>query len=323
MKKQLLCIAGSFTLSLVAAGATLAQDTMPQQTTTTTTTQTTQTTLNADGSYTVIQYPTDKEVMVNLSPTTMIPGASGTAKIMRSGTSTAVDLNLIGLTGDTTGYNVYAVDSSGKATLLGPVTVDNGTAKLTTTTPLDKFMLVLSPEANLTTVGANNNVVLRSAVPEGFAVVPVAQSGPKDGAPIGERVVATTTAGATSVYNAPLLGIPNFRRGTDTHLKVRFAGAMSGTRANVFLEPRKDGPTEIKMRFHDLKLAPANSRLILWAVAPDNTYTKIGQVINTGGRNETEIKGETALKDFGLFVTAETTDAPSPTSPIVGTIVVR
>lgn len=323
MKKQLLCIAGSFTLSLVAAGATLAQDTMPQQTTTTTTSQTTQTTQNADGSYTVIQYPVNKEVMLNLSPTTIIPGASGTAKIMRSGTSTAVDLNLTGLTGDTTGYNVYAVDSLGKATLLGPVTVDNGTAKLTTTTPLDKFMLVLSPEANLTTVGANNNVVLRSAVPEGFAVVPVAQSGPKDGAPIGERVVATTTAGGTAAYNAPLLGIPNFRRGTDTHLKVRFAGAMSGTRANVFLEPRKDGPTEIKMRFHDLKLAPANSRLILWAVAPDNTYTKIGQVINTGGRNETEIKGETALKDFGLFVTAETTDATAPTSPIVGTIVVR
>ncbi len=318
MKKHLLCIAGSITLSLATTGAVLAQDT---QSTTTTTTQTTQTVQNPDGSYTVIQYPANKEVMVNLTPTTAIPGAAGTAKIMRSGMSTAVDLNLTGLTGDATSYNVYAVDPAGKATLLGPVTVNNGTGTLSTTTPLDRFMLVLSPDANLAMMNSSSNVVLRSAVPEGFAVVPVSQSGPKDGMPVGDRVQATTTMGGTSAYNVPLLGIPNFRRGTDTHLRVNFAGAMKGARANVFLEPRKDGPTEIKMRFHSLKRAPANTRLVLWAVAPDNTYTKIGQVINTGGRNETEIKGETALKDFGLFVTAETADTASPTTAIVGNIV--
>ncbi len=119
MKKHLLCIAGGITISLATAGVTFAQDT-PQQQTTTTTTQTTQTTQNADGSYTVIQYPANKEVTVNLSPTTMIPGASGTAKIMRSGTSTAVNLNLTGLTGDATGYNVYAVDPMGKPRCLAP-----------------------------------------------------------------------------------------------------------------------------------------------------------------------------------------------------------
>ncbi|MFN2454735.1 MAG: hypothetical protein ABR577_11000 [Pyrinomonadaceae bacterium] len=321
MNTRLFRFAGGVTLSLVAAaGATYAQDT---QTTTTTTTQTTKTIQNADGTYSVIQYPANKEVIVNLTPTTVIPGASGKARILRNGTSTAVNLDLTGLTGDATGYNLYAVDPAGKVTSLGPITVNDGVGTLSTTTPLDKFMLVLSPDANLTSIAPDTKVVLRSAVPEGFAVVPVAQNGPEDGAPVGGRVKATTTPGGTSAYNAPLLGIPNFRRGTDTHLKVNFTGPMQGTRANIFLEPRKDGPTEIKLRFHDLKRAPANSRLVLWAVAPDNTYTKIGQVINTGGRNETEIKGETALKDFGLFVTAESAEVASPTTPIIGTIIQR
>jgi len=323
MKKHLLCIAGSMTLSLVTVGATLAQDTMPQQTTTTTTTQTTQTTQNADGSSTVIQYPANKEVTVNLSPTTMIPGASGTAKIMRSGTSTAVNLNLTGLTGEATGYNVYAVDSSGKAMLLGPVTVSNGTATLNTTTPLDKFMLVLSPDANLTTIGADNNVVLRSAVPEGMAVVPVETHNSAGSTPsgTGDRVTAITTGGKTAAYNVPMLNIPTFKRGKTTHLRINFAGDLAGARANTFITPRNDGPSQIKMRFHSLKRSNTpNTRIVLWAVGPDNNYVKIGQIINTGGRNETEIKGETALKDFGLFVTAEPADSPTPTTPIAGTI---
>lgn len=316
MKNHLLRIAGSITLSLAATGAVFAQDT---PSTTTTTTQTTQTVQNADGSYTVIQYPANKEVTVNLTPTTMIPGAAGTAKIMRRGTSTAVDLNLTGLTGDATNYNVYAVDSSGRATLLGPVSVNDGIGTLNTTTPLDKFMLVLSPEANLTAIGANNNVVLRSAVPEGFAVVPVAQSGPQDGAPIGERVAATSTSGSTSPYNVPMLGIPGFRRGTDSELKIRFAGELTGARANVYIEPRKDGPTTIKMRFHELKNAPGGKVYAVWAVSPDNKYVKLGQIVNPGTRNEAQLQTETALRDFGLFVTLE--DEPAtPTGIVIGTI---
>ncbi len=79
MNTRLFRFAGGVTLSLVAAaGATYAQDT---QTTTTTTTQTTQTVQNADGTYSVIQYPANKEVTVNLTPTTIIPGASGKARI--------------------------------------------------------------------------------------------------------------------------------------------------------------------------------------------------------------------------------------------------
>ncbi len=315
MNKHMLSIVGGIALSLVASGATFAQD---SQTTTTTTTQKTQTVQNADGSYTVIQYPADKEVVVNLTPTTMIPGAAGRARVIRKGTSTAVNLDLTGLTGDATGYNLYAVDPAGRVTSLGPVTVNNGVGTLSTTTPLDQFMLVLSPDANLTTIAPDTHIALRSAVPSGMAVVPVRARDAEGDVPSQKT---TITTGATAGYNTPLLSIPSFERGKTTELHIKFTGELRGSNANAFITPRKDGPTQIKMRFHNLKdSGTPNTRIILWAVSPDNTYTKIGQIINTGRRNETEIKGETALKDFGLFVTAENSETMSPTTSIIGTI---
>jgi hypothetical protein len=46
----------------------------------------------------------------------------------------------------------------------------------------------------------------------------------------------------------------------------------------------------------------------------DGKFTKLGQVINTGGRQESEIRSETAMTDFGLFVTMEDADVVQPTS---------
>jgi hypothetical protein len=337
MSKRLLCFVGSIVLSFATAGLALAQETQPTTTTTTTTTeqttttatepattttttQTTQAVQNADGSWTVIEYPADKEVTVTLQPTTIIPGAQGTARVMRHGDNTMVNLNLTGLTGDATNFNLYAVDQTGKATLLGPVTVNNGTATLNTTTPLSKFMLVLSPDANLATFTPQTQVVLRSAVPNGYAVIPMGSSGERDGAAVGERVAATSTSGATPAYSAPLLNIPGFRRGTDTEMKINFSGALTGARANVYLEPRNDGPTTIKMRFHELKDAPAGKVYVVWAVSPENRFVRLGQVVNTGQRNEAQIQTETALRDFGLFVTMED-EFSTPSGTIVGTIV--
>jgi hypothetical protein len=313
MSKRLLSILGGIVLSLATVSAALAQTTQ----TTTTTTQTTAV-QNADGSWTVVEYPVDKEVTVNLTPNG-IANATGRAIIHRMANGTAINLNLAGLSNDVSNLNLYAVDASGRSTLLGPISISNGTATYNTTTPLDKFMLVLSPEDNLTTFTPQTNVIFRSAVPQGFAVVPLASYGERDGAPVGERVAATSTMGATSAYNAPLLGIPGFRRGTDTEMKIKFSGAMTGARANVFLEPRKDGPTTIKMRFHELKEAPGGQVYAVWAVSPDNKFVKLGQIVNTGQRNEAQIQTETALPDFGLFITLEN-EVTTPAGEIVGTI---
>jgi hypothetical protein len=313
-------IAGGVALTLAVSGLAFAQNTQTPTTTTSTTTVT-KTVKNPDGSYTVIEYPVGKEVIVNLTPTDMSTGAKGTARVMRMNDMTTINLDLAGLTGDATSYNLYAVDPAGAVTLLGPVSVNNGTGTLSVKTPLNQFMLVLSPDANLTTIGADTKVALRSAVPEGMAIVPTAESRPKTEA---KHVAAVTTPGATPAYNAPLLGVSTFKMNAWNRMKVNFTGKLAGSRANILIRPRKDGATQIHAHFHDLMKTglASGTRLVLWAVSPDNTFTRLGQVINTNDRNKGEIYTETALKDFGLFVTTETVnEPPQPSGPVFATIV--
>jgi hypothetical protein len=332
MSKHVWSVLGAAILTLAIAAVALAQ--------TTTVTKTVQ---NPDGTYTIIEYPAKKEVMVNLTPIN-VTGAKGVATILRDDTGTTIKLNLTGVPADLSAMTLYAVDDKGVVTALGPVAISNGTGTLVASTPLSKFMLVASPEPALTAYDANTKVVFRSAVPEGFTVIPLTS-------PAGETVSAvaapgavqaqttvTTTPGAVvtspsgnttvvvpmketqTTYTAPLLNIPAYKKGDDTKIKVEFTGALAGARANVFITPRKDGPTEVNMRFHDLKEAPAGQMFVVWAVSPDNKFTKLGQVVNTKGRNEAEIKSEVALSDFGLVITMEGAEGAIPVGPAVGTI---
>jgi hypothetical protein len=293
MSRRLLSFAGAAALALAAAGAALAQEQ-----TKTVTTQTTQAVQNPDGTWTVIQYPTGKEVVVDFTPSQTFATAHGRARIIRMSDGTKIALDLSGLPADAAAMNLYAVDPFGKVTMIGPVAFTNGIAQQTYTTPMDKFMLVLSPDANLTTYAPETAFAFRSVVPEGYAVVPLTSAA-------GEKVAATTTAGATTAYAAPMLNIPSFHRGSDTEVKTRLGGLMSGARVNFTITPRKDGPTEVVARFHQLKNAPAGQVYVLWAVSPENKYIKLGQIVNPGTRNEAEIKSETALTDFGLIVTVQ------------------
>lgn len=311
MSRRLLTFAGAAALVFAAAGAALAQETQPTQQTTTVTTQTTQAIQNPDGTWTVIQYPTDKEVVVDFTPAQTFSTAKGRARIIRAADGTKIALDLSGLPADAAAMNLYAVDPFGKVTMLGPVTFKNGLAQQTYTTPLDRFMLFLSPEADLTAYTPTTAYAFRSSVPQGFAVVPLSR-------PEGEKVAATSTAGATTAYTAPMLNIPTFNRGSDTEVKVKLSGAMTGSRVNFNIEPRKDGPTVIVARFHELKESPAGQVYVLWAVSPDNKYTKLGQVVNTGQRNEAEIKSETTLTDFGLLVTLQP-EGETPSGDVVVT----
>jgi hypothetical protein len=304
-KQHVLSVLAAVMVTLAVSVFTLGQ------TTTTTVTKTVQ---NPDGTYTVIEYPAKKEVMVNLTPVT-ITGAKGVATILRDDDGTRIKLNLTNVPADVTALTLYAVDDTGAVTALGPVAITNGTGTFSATTPLSKFMLVASPEPALTAYDPNTKVFFRSGVPEGFAVVPLTSAS-------GEKVAAVSTTGSTpaTASRVPMLNIPAYKKGDDTKIKVDFAGALTGARANVFITPRKDGPTEVKMRFHELKEAPAGQKYILWAVSPDNTYSKLGQIVNAPGRNEAEIKSETTLPDFGLMVTMESAEGESPQGPTVGTI---
>ncbi len=328
MRKHVL---GAMVLTLALAAIALAQ--------TTTVTKTVQ---NPDGTYTIIEYPVKKEVTLNLTPVSVV-GAKGVATILRDDDGTRIKLNLTNVPADMTAMTLYAVDDAGTVTPLGPVAIANGTGTLTATTPLSKFMLFASPESEVTAYDPNTKVFFRSAVPEGFTVIPMHRTGDEKVAAVGAPVSATaqttttTTPGAVvqsssgttvvvpmtetrTTYSAPLLNIPAYKTGDDTKIKVDFTGALTGARANVFITPRKDGPTEVKMRFHELKEAPAGQSFILWAVSPDNKYIRLGQIVNTGGRNEAEIKSEVPLPDFGLIVTLESALGEMPAGPAIGTI---
>ncbi|HEV7475537.1 MAG TPA: hypothetical protein VGN90_15895 [Pyrinomonadaceae bacterium] len=300
MNKRISLLAAALLILSAAAVAAAQTETLPTTQTQTTTTVT-KTVQNPDGTYTVIEYPLKKETTVTLNPIGLT-NSTGVATILRDDNGTRVVLNLTGVPADVTAMNVYAVDDSGAVVPLGPVVLANGTGKFSGTTPLSKFMLITAPDESLTAYDPNAKVFFRSAVPAGFAVIPHTTS------PVGETVSATTTPGTTpaSAYTVPMLNIPAYKKGDDTKLKIDFSGAMSGARANVFIEPHKNGKeTAVTMHFHELKQAPTGQAYILWAVSADNQFTKLGQIVNLAGKNEAEIKATTTLDDFGLLVTME------------------
>jgi hypothetical protein len=173
----------------------------------------------------------------------------------------------------------------------------------------DKFMIVISPNKELTSYDPTTSVLYRSDVPAGQAVVP---RGRTNGT--AEKQVATT--GHTNTpYAVPMLNVPAFNDET-AEIRIDFSGELQGLKGKAYVDPGAAGTTQIKMRFDDMKDAPKDKRYVLWAAAPDGSYTKLGQVINTGTREESEIRSETSLKDFGLFVTVEDKEVAQPTSDV-------
>ena len=293
-------------LSIAFSSFALAQDTT--KTTTTTTTTKAEVVQNADGTYTVIEYPVGKEVTVQLTPNNL-EGASGTARVLRAADGTKVYLDLAGVTGDTKSYYAYAVDAKGMPTLLGPVMIENGLAKAEFSTPMNQFMLVLSPTEGVTSFSSETPITFRSAVPSGYAVIPTGATS------IDNTKQAAATTEIASTYEVPLLNVPSFGKKT-TEIRIAFAGELQGLKGKAYIDPGKQGATQVKMRFDDMKMAPKDKRFVLWASSADGKYTKLGQVINTGTRQESEIRSETAMTDFGLFVTMEETDVAQPTGKV-------
>ena len=267
--------------------------------------------VNPDGSYTVIEYPVDKEVVVNLVPGASIAG-KGVVRVRRSADGTHLVFNMTGLPGDVSNYYAYAVDPAGAATFLGPITFTGGVGTATFDTPLNQFMVVLSPTEGLTTFDPTTAVMFRSDVPAGYTIVP-------------RRVVGDTKAVAVagtpaSAYDVPMLNVHTFGDKT-RELKIKFGGDLQGLEGKAYLTYKKGG-TKVRMHFDDMNKVPKGQRFVLWAASPDGTYTRLGQVWNSGKKDEAEINTTTPLDDFGLFMTAETGEVTVPTSKIYSTFTV-
>ena len=264
---------------------------------------------NADGSYSVIEYPVGKEVTINLTPVATVTGSTGVARVMRAADGTKVWVDLSGVPASTTSMYAYAVDPTGTPTLLGPVTITNGVAKAEFSTPMNQFMLVLSPTEGLTGLDPTTPVFYRSTVPSGYAVVPRRVS-EKRVVGVSPSVVNRETAG----YDVPLLNVGTFGD-KEREVKMKFGGELTGLEAKAYITRGKSG-SRVRMHFDDMNKVPKGKRFTLWTVSPDGQYSKLGSVINSGNRDEAAIKSETSLADFGLFVTAEDADVTVPTSRI-------
>ena len=288
MSERLIAVCGAALLLLALAVVSSGQ----VQTTTVTKTQAVQ---NPDGTYTIVEYPVGKETTVTLSPVGLT-GATGTATILRAADGTTIKVNFASLPADLTALNLYAVDPTGAVSLLGPIEVANGVGTFTATTPLSRFMLFTDADGTLTAYDANTKVFFRSAVPQGLSIIPLSGA-------VGETVAAVATP--TSDYTVPMLGMATFKKGDDTKLKLDFSGPLEGARANVFIDHKKANLTEVRMRFHELKDAPAGLAYTLWAVSPDNQFQRLGQVVNFNSKNEAEIKSTVGFNDFGLLLTTE------------------
>src|SRR6185436_17688346 len=319
MRKTVGIVVGAALLSLSLAVVAVSQ----VQTTTVTKVQT-QTVQNPDGTYTIVEYPVGKETVVTLNPVG-ITGALGRATILRAADGTTIKVNFEKLPTDLSALNFYAVDPTGAVTMLGPIEVANGVGTFTTTTPLSRFMLFASPEADLTAYDPNTKIFFRSAVPTGLTVIPVGGGV----AAVGEQVagvVAPAGPALVADYNVPMLGIPGWKKDDYKKLKIDFSGPMEGARANIFFE-KHGKTTEVLMHFHDLQEAPKGTAFILWAVSPDHQFQKLGQIVNIKDRNEAQIKSETNFDDFGLLLTTENVLAPTatiiaPTGKRVGVITI-
>lgn len=264
---------------------------------------------NPDGTYTVIEYPLDKEITVDLTPITTVTGSKGLARVLRAANGTKVIVDLSGVPTTTSNMYAYAVDPTGVPTLLGPITIKDGIAKTEFTTPLNQFMLVFSPTEGLTVLDTATPIFYRSALPTGFAVVPRRVSEDRVVA-VGPSVVSRETA----TYDVPLLNVGTFGD-KEREVKLKFTGELDGLEAKAYIAKKK-GITTVKMLFDDMNKVPKNKRFTLWTYSADGKYVKLGSVINSGKRDEAAIKSETALDDFGLFITAEDADVPIPTSRI-------
>jgi hypothetical protein len=263
---------------------------------------------NPDGTYTVIEYPVGKEVSINLTPIT-VTGSTGVARVMRAADGTKVWVDLTGVPSTTTNMFAYAVDPSGTPTLLGPITVAGGVGKAEFMTPMNQFMLVLSPTEGLTAIDTATPVFYRSSVPSGFAVVPRRVSE--------NRVVAVAPSVISREgfsYEVPLLNVGTFGD-NEREVKMKFGGELEGLEGKAYIK-RSKGATKVRMHFDDMNKVPKNKRFTLWTYSGDGQYSRLGSVINTGKRDEAGIRSETSLTDFGLFVTAEDTDVTVPTSRI-------
>ncbi|MBD0373623.1 MAG: hypothetical protein ICV60_22505 [Pyrinomonadaceae bacterium] len=271
-----------------------------------------------DDIWAVVEYPQGKEVSVDLLPTSLLPNAGGKAKVLRAQNETTIDLEVTNAGDDT--YHLYAVDSLGNASLLTEARFGGESNTISAKTPLSRFMLILSPDSDLTSIEPNTRILLRSSVPEGMTVIPrETGAGPE----AVTMPVSLRSEPDTSNYDAPMLGITSLPKGKESQMRARYSTGFEMTRSSILIKPLKRGASQIKILLHlGEESLEDGSRYVLWAFTPNHSYSMLGQLSPTGKKGEMKIETQTDLRDFGLFITIEGEDVTAtPAGPVLATIV--
>lgn len=279
--------------------------------------------------WTVIEYPMGQEVVVDLVPWKLATDAKGSVRVTRGSDEVALRLELSGVADDIPGYHLYAVDQTGKVTSLGLVKISEGVGTLTASTPLHKFMLVLSSLADLTTIAEETPVLLSSAVPSGFSAVPretpreVSETDAKTSVSDTDTTLPVSDPDAKTLspspYRAPMLDIPTLKLGREIALRVEVIGEMHNAKPVASVKRLKGGIAQITFRLQNLKRPATDSRYVLWAISSDDNYLRLGEA-NPAGRSGAKIASRAALEDFGLFVTAESSQGEKPAGELVAKV---
>ena len=288
------------------------------------------TAVTQDDTWTVIEYPEGREVIVELKPGMAMAEAKATAHVTRTGNDTAINLEVTGAIGAETTHQVYVVDSLGNATLLGTLNITDGAGTLNSKTALSKFMIVVSPEADLTAIGSETKISLRSVVPDGFAVVPrESQPDPARNAtseepavePNASNVEMPSAEPASPEYEVPMLAVGSLKRDSNRKLRAKFANGFTGVKATVVINAQKNGQAEVRLRFTDLRELPEGTHYVVWQVGPDKSYNALGHLTQTSKKREFTLDAQSSSPDFGLLITFENSDATIPAGSMVATII--
>jgi outer membrane protein OmpA-like peptidoglycan-associated protein len=127
-----------------------------------------------------IAYPVSGSVNVNLKPTGVVAGAGGSAKVAAKSGGTNVEVRLEGLRppirlgAGLLAYVLWAVSSGGKAVNLGAISYrENGEGKLTATTQLQSFAILVTAEPYSEVRRPGEVVILEDAALPGETVLAV------------------------------------------------------------------------------------------------------------------------------------------------------
>src|SRR5689334_4047314 len=88
---------------------------------------------------------------------------------------------------------------------------------------------------------------------------------------------AERSPSAALEYDVPVLNIGFLKRG-NSKLKVKLSSGFENAKATAIVNPQKSSPTQIKIRFNNLKEIPEGTQYILWQVGPNNSYTALGHL---------------------------------------------